>query len=74
MVSSAYRELTVDGRDITSLDVRLDPDAFTLHIPADFWNDTLPLLQYTIQPNPDFGKHDMSSVDKEETALTLKAF
>jgi len=65
MVSSAYRELTVDDRGIVSLDVRLDPEAFTLQIPADFRNNTLPLWQFILQPNPNFGKLDGSSVEEK---------
>lgn len=56
MVSSAYRELTVDESGVIALDVRHDPEMFTLHIPQGFKSETLPLWQFVLQPNPKFGR------------------
>ncbi|MBB3165756.1 hypothetical protein FHS25_006268 [Rhizobium laguerreae] len=58
MVSSAYRELTVDDTGVMALDIRHDPEVFTLRIPQGFKNETLPLWQFILQPNPKFGKAD----------------
>ena len=54
-VSSAYRELTVDDSGVIALDIRHDPDVFMLRIPDGFKSDTLPLWQFILQPNPEFG-------------------
>lgn len=56
MVSSAYRELTVDDSGVIALDVRHDPEVFMLRIPQGFKSETLPLWQFILQPNPEFGR------------------
>ncbi|QPB24552.1 hypothetical protein [Rhizobium sp. 007] len=59
MVSSAYRELTVDDTGVVALDIRHDPEVFTLRIPEGFKNETLPLWQFILQPNPVFGQTEI---------------
>lgn len=56
MVSSAYRELTVDDTGVVAIDIRHDPEIFTLRIPEGFKNETLPLWQFILQPDPKFGE------------------
>ncbi|MQW42533.1 hypothetical protein GHK68_09320 [Sinorhizobium meliloti] len=64
MISSAYRELTVDETGVVALDIRHDPEIFTLRIPEGFKNHTLPLWQFILQPNPRFGEADFKkSID-----------
>lgn len=64
MVSSAYRELTVDDTGVVALDIRHDPEIFTLRIPEGFKNETLPLWQFILQPNPKFGEAEFTkSID-----------
>ncbi|MBX5272611.1 hypothetical protein HJB99_28785 [Rhizobium sp. NLR17b] len=64
MVSSAYRELTVDDTGVVALDIRHDPEIFTLRIPEGFKNETLPLWQFILQPNPKFGEEELfKSID-----------
>lgn len=55
MVSSAFRELTVDNNTgIVSLDVKYDPSFFELKIPLNYKGIGLPIWQFIIQPNPKF--------------------
>lgn len=52
MVSSAFRELTVeDGAGVISVDVKYDPEIFRLEISKDYKGKELPLWQFTLQPN-----------------------
>jgi hypothetical protein len=61
VVSSAYRELTVDDTGVVALDIRHDPEVFTLKIPEGFKNQTLPLWQFILQPNPKFGQSEITN-------------
>lgn len=55
MISNAFCELTTDeSADVVSLDVKYDPDFFSLAIPQNYKGDALPIWQFEIQPNPDF--------------------
>jgi hypothetical protein len=55
MISNAFRELTVDeGAGVFALDVRYDPDFFSLAIPQSYKGDALPIWRFVIQPNPEF--------------------
>lgn len=57
MISSAYRDLTVDKGVVEALDVKQDPSFFTLEIPEDFKDPNLPLWQFILQPNYDLDKN-----------------
>lgn len=52
MVSIAWSELTVKGSVVVSLDVKQDPDVFSLGIPEGY-KGSLPLWQFILQPNYD---------------------
>ncbi len=55
MISTAFRELTVDDQTgIVALDVRFDPEIFSLKIPRDYKGKALPLWRFEIHPNLDF--------------------
>jgi Holliday junction resolvase len=54
MISSAFREFTVDdGSVVIALDTGHDPDMFTLQIPRDYRGEALPLWQWELRPNFD---------------------
>lgn len=52
MVSNAYKELTVRSGAVVALDVKHDPDVFSLGIPEGY-KGSLPLWQFILQPNYD---------------------
>lgn len=55
MVSNAFREFTVDDETgIIALDVKHDPDMFSLEIPEGYQGTALPLWQIELRPNFDF--------------------
>jgi hypothetical protein len=54
MVSSAFRDATVDDKGIVSLDVKYDPSFFQVDIPQDYKGKDLPLWQFELKPNPEF--------------------
>ncbi|MDX0481437.1 hypothetical protein GOD90_20390 [Sinorhizobium medicae] len=56
MISTAYQELTVKDGAVASLDVKQDPAFFRLAIPEDFKDDNLPLWQFILVPNENFGR------------------
>lgn len=61
MISNAFRELTVDdGSDVVSLDVKYDPEFFSLAIPKDYDGEALPIWQIELQPNLELLNSDMS--------------
>jgi hypothetical protein len=55
MVSSAFQELTVEENGVVSMDVGHDPSVFHLQIPEKYKGSSLPLWQFVLQPNMDFG-------------------
>lgn len=55
MVSAAFRELTVDEETgVIALDVKYDPQMFSVEIPKEYKGGSLPLWQFALQPNFDF--------------------
>ena len=54
MVTSAYNEHTVYEHKIVALDVKIDPELFSVAIPDGYSGQNLPLWQMAIQPNPNF--------------------
>ncbi|GLS32453.1 hypothetical protein SAMN04488498_13526 [Mesorhizobium albiziae] len=55
MVSAAFRELTIDEEaGVFALDVKYDPQMFSVEIPKDYKGSALPLWQFVLQPNFDF--------------------
>jgi Holliday junction resolvase len=55
MVSTAFGELTAnDAGGVVALDVKHDPQVFSVQIPKDYKGDALPLWQFAIEPNFDF--------------------
>ncbi|RWM11822.1 MAG: hypothetical protein EOR73_31985 [Mesorhizobium sp.] len=52
MVSRAYQEMTMRESDVVSIDVKHDPDIFSLSIPEGY-RGSLPLWQFILQPNYD---------------------
>ncbi len=63
MISCAFRELTVDdGSGVFSLDVKYDPDYFSLAIPRGFKSEVLPIWQFILQPNLEFS-NDIEEID-----------
>lgn len=55
MVSTAFQELTIENNGVVSMDVRYDPSFFHLQIPEKYKGGSLPLWQFVLQPNMDFG-------------------
>ena len=51
MISNAYRELTVEDNKVIALDVKQDPNFFTLEIPVGYKESPLPLWQFILEPN-----------------------
>jgi len=52
MVSNAFREFTVgDDSGVIALDVKYDPDMFSLDIPEGYRGEALPLWQFKLRPN-----------------------
>lgn len=64
MVSNAYKELTGRRGGVVAIDVRHEPDVFTLDIPEGY-NGSLPLWQLILQPNYPARER---SIDREELA------
>lgn len=52
MVSNAYRELTTRDGAVVALEVKHDPDVFSLGIPEGY-KGSLPIWQFILQPNFD---------------------
>lgn len=52
MVSRAYQEMTIRENNVVSIDVKHDPDVFSLSIPEGY-RGSLPLWQFILQPNYD---------------------
>ena len=48
----AYQEMTMRDSDVVSIDVKHDPDVFSLRIPEGY-KGSLPLWQFILQPNYD---------------------
>lgn len=65
MVSNAYKELTVRSGAVVALDVKHDPDVFSLGIPEGY-KGSLPLWQFILQPNYDLRAR--GSDQEEQTA------
>jgi hypothetical protein len=55
MVSSAFQELTVEDNGVVSMDVGYDPSFFHLQIPEKYKGGSLPLWQFVLQANMEFG-------------------
>jgi len=55
MVSCAFQELTVEDNGVVSMDVRYDPVFFNLQIPENYKGSSLPLWQFVLKPNMEFG-------------------
>lgn len=55
MISSAFQELTVENNGVVSMDVRYDPVFFNLEIPKNYKGNSLPLWQFVLEPNMEFG-------------------
>ncbi|HDL6936382.1 TPA: hypothetical protein PXM13_000819 [Yersinia enterocolitica] len=55
MISTAFRELTVDDQTgVVALDVKYDPESFSFKISRNYKGEALPLWRFEIQPNFDF--------------------
>ena len=66
MVSSAYREMTMRESAVVSIDVKHDPDMFSIRIPEGYKAKSLPLWQFILQPN-----YEMKSATPETEYNTL---
>jgi len=65
MVSKSYKELTVRDGAVVALDIKHDPDVFTLGIPEGY-QGLLPLWQFILQPTydlraPGFDREEQTS-------------
>ncbi|CAI2025816.1 Uncharacterised protein [Serratia quinivorans] len=54
MITSAFNELTVSERQVTSIDTKLEPRAFSITIPEGYKGKKLPLWLMSQQPNTEF--------------------
>lgn len=54
MISSGFRELSVNENGVKSLTLGIEPSAFEIVIPEDYKGEQLPLWRLVAQPNPDF--------------------
>ncbi|MDQ0996085.1 hypothetical protein QFZ34_001262 [Phyllobacterium ifriqiyense] len=64
MVSNAYKELTVQSGAVVALDVKHDPDVFSLGIPEGY-KGSLPLWQFILQPNYDLRARGIEREEQE---------
>ncbi|CAK1816547.1 PD-(D/E)XK nuclease superfamily protein [Vibrio crassostreae] len=51
MISSAYREYTIEGDKVIAVDANVEPSQFNIGIPENYNSKTLPLWRFQIQPN-----------------------
>ena len=65
MVSNAYKELTVRSGAVIALDVKQDPDVFSLGIPEGY-KGSLPLWQFILQPNYDLRARGFDRAERAE--------
>lgn len=55
MISNKFKELTIRGGEVEALDLGINPKDFQILIPDNYDSKVLPLWQFTIMPNEDFG-------------------
>ncbi|WP_238494034.1 hypothetical protein [Pantoea ananatis] len=54
MITTAFNELTVNDRQIISIDTKLDPIDFSINIPKGYKGEKLPLWMISQHPNAEF--------------------
>ncbi|GAB7265539.1 hypothetical protein DZJ_20890 [Dickeya ananatis] len=54
MITTAFNELTVNERRVTSIDTMLEPHALSITIPEGYKGKNLPLWLISQQPNTEF--------------------
>lgn len=62
MISTGFRELTMNSKGVKSLSIGLNPSVFEIIIPENYKGKNLPLWRFVLTPNPDF-----SGVDKQRS-------
>jgi len=58
MITTAFKELTVEENRVTFIDTPADINAFSIKIPEDYKGDKLPLWRFSLKPNSEFNTLD----------------